>query len=71
MVRTHIVDETDKTDKWANARMTLEEFSAMSAPRVLKTHAPRHLFLGTEPDRVPSLTATGRPAPTAAGTKVV
>lgn len=71
LVRTHIGLESDKHDKWANRRMNLDEFAAVPSPRVLKTHAPRQLFLGVKEEAVPSITETGRPTPLAPGTKVV
>ena len=55
----------------ANAQMSLDEFTAVPSPRVLKTHAPRQLFLGVEPDDPPSLCARGRPMAIAPGTRVI
>lgn len=54
----------------------LKDFGNMPAPRLLKTHAPRHMFLGVAPVRQllvssPSFAATGRAAAISPGTKVV
>lgn len=61
------------TDPGVRDRLTwtLEEFDALPAPRVLKTHAPRHMFLGVSPISPASLSERGQPHPIAPGVKVV
>ena len=51
--------------------MTLAEFDAIAGPRVLKTHAPRHMFLATVPRDPPSLSPDPSPEPLAPGVKVI
>jgi|MDSY01.1.fsa_nt_gb hypothetical protein len=53
--------------------LSLEDFDALPSPRVLKTHAPRELFLATTPLSPPSLSnnSRSRPEPLAPGVKVV
>lgn len=50
---------------------SFDEFSALPGRRLLKTHAPRHMFLGVSPTCPPSLADSGRPAPLAPGVKVI
>ena len=52
-------------------KLTLEDFNAIPSPRVIKTHAPRDLFLATLPCSPPSLSASSRPEPLVPGIKVV
>mmetsp|Transcript_29222 Transcript_29222/g.76533 ORF Transcript_29222/g.76533 Transcript_29222/m.76533 type:complete len:406 (+) Transcript_29222:197-1414(+) len=61
----------DRADRFVGPRMQLTEFTALPSPRVLKTHAPRQLFLGVQPDSPECLTATGRPTPLDPSTKVI
>lgn len=51
--------------------LTLDEFDALPAPRLLKTHAPIELFLGVTPTTPASLSNPGRPTPLAEGIKVI
>ena len=51
--------------------MSLTEFDRLKTRRLLKTHAPRQMFLGVAPVLPPSFAETGRPLPIAPGTKVV
>jgi hypothetical protein len=55
----------------AHAQMSLDEFDSVPSPRVLKTHAPRQLFLGVATDTPPALCATGRPAAIAPHSRVI
>ena len=55
----------------AGKTMTLAEFDAIAGPRVLKTHAPRHMFLATVPRDPPSLSPDPSPEPLAPGVKVI
>lgn len=52
-------------------RLTFDQFEALPGPRLMKTHAPRHLFLGTLPFKEHSLARCPRHAPLAPGVKVV
>ena len=72
-MRTHpdLADAAMTARHKATQTFTLDEFAAMASPRVLKTHAPRQMFLGVEDTAPASLAATGRAKPIAAGTKVV
>ena len=72
-VRVHAKDfELDPPNRRAR-KLTLEEFNAIASPRVIKTHAPRDLFLATLPCSPPSLSDSSRcrPEPLAPGIKVV
>lgn len=70
-VRVHARDfELDPPGRRMD-KLTLEEFNAIPSPRVIKTHAPRDLFLATLPCSPPSLSASSRPEPLAPGIKVV
>jgi len=51
--------------------LNLEQFEALPGPRLLKTHAPRHLFLASEPLREPSMSRRPLPEPLAKGAKVI
>lgn len=57
--------------KSKSGSMTWSEFEAIEAPRVLKTHAPRHMFLGVTPITPKSYSDPGRPMPLAAGLKAI
>ena len=54
-----------------NERLSLSEFEDIPVPRTLKTHAPRHMFLGVAPIEPPSLSRDPSPAPIAPDVKVV
>ena len=72
-VRVHQKDlEYDPPQKRPDT-LTLDEFNDIKSPRVIKTHAPRDLFLATMPCSPPSLSNTSkcRPEPLAPGIKVV
>lgn len=51
--------------------MTKAQFDSLPSPRLLKTHAPRHLFLATRPVEPPSYSKSGRLEPLREGTKVI
>lgn len=61
--------ETSTAAKGRLCKLTLEEFDQMPTPRVLKTHAPPHLLVGTDqagrlPDATPVLVMTRNPKDT-------
>ena len=62
--------EPDADDPPQRAVMSLADFEALPAPRLIKTHAPRHLFLAVLP-RPLSLSDAGRPEPLMRGVKCV
>lgn len=65
-----IVDGGGK-GKGKGKEMPLSEFDSLPGRRLLKTHAPRHMFLATRPVEPASFSVTGRPAPLVQGPKVV
>lgn len=55
----------------SKGKMQLQDFSQIQGARLLKTHAPRQLFLATRSVDPASLSSSGRPAPLLPESKVV
>eukprot|EP00931_Biecheleriopsis_adriatica_P090578 TRINITY_DN6453_c0_g1_i1.p1 TRINITY_DN6453_c0_g1~~TRINITY_DN6453_c0_g1_i1.p1 ORF type:complete len:399 (-),score=75.42 TRINITY_DN6453_c0_g1_i1:144-1295(-) len=67
----HGLDGGGKGKGKDKGKMTLQEFERIEGARLLKTHAPRQLFLATRPVEPASFSASGRPAPLLPDTKVI